>query len=337
MVEKLNQVELMPDVEIPQWESIEWVETYEDKIFKWIDIYEDKLYQMFGIWQELVYSFIYFLELIFIALTSIGDSVYYIGRYITFPLHWVWIFLWDWLNKKEFDFMGLPFNEIGTHFWYGPPGVGKSTVIYHKNLERGHHTGKAAYTTVQMEEPRTDLDGSEYYLNQVFDPSDMFQNGEQMYSWDPNFDVIVYEEVLTKYNQRNNSEKTYKDEVLPMIAAMGTQRHQDIEIFDFISQIPTIDIQIVLMLVGYHVPRIRKVFDYANWLKTGQFRFKIAGWHIESYKIIPLGGNNYKLSDKPRKYFYPCTLQDEMQYFKRLNMKDAFKSKPKLIAKEMFA
>jgi len=171
-------VSLNKDIEIKEWESLPWVEDYEVKLFNLIDVYEDKLYSAMAIYSTFFHALVKLFEHFFILLADTGQAIYFVGRYATFPLHWVWIFLWDWLNKSEEEFMNLPFNQVGTHFWYGPPGSGKSTVIYHKNLERGHHTGKAAYTTVQMEEPRTDLDGSEYFLNQVFDPSDMFQNGE---------------------------------------------------------------------------------------------------------------------------------------------------------------
>lgn len=65
-----------------------------------------------------------------------------------FLLYWVWIFFWDLLNKKEFDFMGLFFNEIGIYFWYGLLGVGKFIVIYYKNLECGYYIGKVVYIIV---------------------------------------------------------------------------------------------------------------------------------------------------------------------------------------------
>lgn len=307
--------------------------TYNEKINSLLNKYL-KCYLKFQRMYKISFSTIILIpRSIFNIATKISSALYIVARYSTWPMHWIWIWFWSYKKSKQNNgFMDYPFNKTGVHFWYGKPGSGKSTVVYHKNMEHAYITGKASYTNVLMEEPREELSGRQYYYNQVFNPSDIFKNGEQIARFDTSkFNKIVFEEVLERMNQRNNKKSDYNDEFIPMISAQATQRHQGIELFDYISQIPTLDIQLMLMLSGYHIPKIKFKFDYSGWLKSGKFRWIIKGWKIKSYEVIPTGGNNYELKHI-KTYFYPCTLFDDMKYFKRLNMKDKYNSLP-LISK----
>ncbi len=121
----------------------------------------------------------------------------------------------------------MPWFKTGAHYIYGKPGSGKSTFTYHAMMDYAYHTGKCSYTTAMMELPRKDMSGREYYYHQLFNTSDVFADGEQFAGFDSeHFNMVVYEEMLTQYQQRNNSKKAQKDEFLPLVGAMGTQRHK---------------------------------------------------------------------------------------------------------------
>lgn len=310
---------------------MEKIEKYESLLFAFLDGYSHVIKYIIDFIDKVVLGSISTLKSVVYAYIELIEFIGIVGRYSTIPIHWIWIW-WDLKFGQVKNPIEYPFFEVGGHYLYGKPGSGKSTFTYHAMMEYAYLTGKCALTTEYMELPRKRLDGSAYYYHQVFSPSDIFQDGEQIAGFPEGFNFIVYEEMLTKYNQRNNKQSTYNDEVIPMIGAMGTQRHQGIDLFYFISQLPVNDVQIMLMLKGYHVPKIAKKFDYAYWLNTGKFRFIIKGWWITSYEIVPKGGNDYELS-KTGRLFYPCTLQEDMKYFNRLNMKSTYDSKPKMKVK----
>jgi hypothetical protein len=307
-----------------------------------VDKYEERLTLVLSRYKLIVESIIDFIDKVVLkTISTLKNAVYQLvefinlisimGRYSTIPIHWLWIW-WDLKFGRIENPIDYSFFQVGGHYIYGKPGSGKSTFTYHSMMQYAYMTGKCALTTEYMELPRKKINGSSFYYHQVFSPSDIFKDGEQVAGFPEGFNFIVYEEMLTKYNQRNNKQSAYNDEVIPMIGAMGTQRHQGIDLFYFISQLPVTDVQIMLMLKGYHVPKIAKKFDYPYWLNTGKIRFIIKGWWITSYEIVPKGGNDYELVKQGR-LFYPCTLQEDMSYFNRLNMKSTYDSKPKMKVK----
>lgn len=306
---------------------------FETKLFNFIDKYDDKLTRLITLCKKAFIVFLKGYELVFFNLISIFKATGLIMRYSTFPLHWIWIKME--LRRPEGNITDLPNFQLGAHYIFGKPGAGKSTFTYHAMMDYARFTGKCSYTTEQMELPRKDVYGQEYYYHQLFEPSDFYQEGEQVNGFNSDrFNMVIYEEMLTKYQQRRNKEKSYNDEVLPMIAAMGTQRHQGIDLFYFISQLPRNDIAIMQMLVGYHEIQIKKAFDYKNWLNTGRIRFYIKGWWVESSKVQITSGNDYKLS-KPYRWFYKNKYNDDLKYFNRLNMKADFDKLPKYQGREM--
>ena len=302
---------------------------YEAKLNKYIKSYEKILYLIIDVWHTILNGILLRLKS---CLNSLADSLSKLGkisRKLTFPLHWLDIWFELWRLQKLTSIHDLPIFEVGAHYFYGKPGAGKSTGTYHAMMQYAYYTGKFALTTEPMEMPRKNLNGTEYYYHSVFKPSELFQDGIQVASIPERYNVIVYEEMLTKYNQRNNKSSSYNDEVIPMIAAMGTQRHQGIDLFYFLSQLPITDVQIMLMLAGYHKIKVKKGLDYAYWLDTGKIRFNIKGWKIKSYTIEPKSRNDYRIKLNKR-YFYPNTLPGDMEYFNRLNMKETFAKMPKL-------
>lgn len=314
-------------MEIDKDKNIHTYQKYETKVFNSLDRYEKKLISIIVFYRKVILRFIAIIDLFFRTVANLLNKLYKIARYSTIPLHWLWIFITlRKMVEDQPDFMDLPFNKNGAHYWYAKPGEGKSTCVFHKNMEHAYLTGKAAYTTVQMERPRTRRDGTKFVYNQVFDPNELFVEGKQIKAWDKRFNKVVFEEILTQgFNHRLNNQSSYKDIVIPMIASMSAQRHQGIEIFDFISQLPKTDIQIMQMLTYYHRPKIKKKFDYVHWLQTGKFRFTIKGWKIKTYEIMLTGAADYEIVPY-KTYFYPCTLHDDMEFFEQFNLKKNFDS-----------
>lgn len=305
---------------------------YEQYVFDFLNKYEKTVRRILKSITISFFGIINYLESIANYGVDLAESTYYIGRQMTRPLHYIWI--WGWLLRIKQKDTTPPIFETGAHFIYGLPKAGKSTMTYHAMMDYAFQTGKTSYTTEQMELPRTNLDGEQYFYHQVFEPSDFFEDGEQTHGFDYDKNFIVYEEMLTKYNARNNNQKSYNSEVIPMIGSMGTQRHQGIDLFYFISQQPKADTQIMNMLAGYHEPRIRKVFDYQKWLKTGKFSFKIKGWWITSSKIIRTGSDSYRIK-RDKRWFYENKYEEHFEYFNRLNMKAKYDSLPKVNRKEL--
>lgn len=299
------------------------IENYEKRLFNIVNKYKKIVDNIMNSIELLAFFIIDLTKKIVYGYVKFIDYISIIGRFMTVPFHWIWIF-YD-LKFGKMNPIEYPIFDVGGHYIYGKPGSGKSTLTYHAMMEYAYMTGKCALTTEQMEMPREKLNGSSYFYHQVFKPSDIFVEGQQVASFPEGFNFIVYEEMLTKYNQRNNKQSAYNNEVIPMIGAMGTQRHQGIDLFYFISQLPVTDVQIMLMLKGYHVPKIVKKFDYKHWLMTGKYKFKIKGWKVISYQIVPKSGNDYDLV-KTSKWFYPCSLPKDMKYFNRLNMKSKYEA-----------
>lgn len=301
---------------------------YQNRLFESVDKYEAFLNKVFSFYEVILVKSINVFKYIILAFLKAIEMLGMFMRYTTFPLHWIWIKL-HLRGSDEEKLEDLPIFKVGAHYIHGLPEAGKSTFTYNAMMDYAFHTGKTSYTTAKMETPRKNIYGVEYYLHQVFDPSEFYVDGQQIVQFNHyRHNFIVYEETLAQgMHQRNNNQKSYNDVVLPMIASMGTQRHQSIDLFYFISQLPRGDISLMHMLAGYHEPRIRKSFDYRHWLKTGKFRLKIKGWHITSHRVIPASGYDYKLVNK-KKWFYPCKHYEEFKYFNTLNMKDHYSKLP---------
>ena len=313
----------------------QFLKQYEIKVFSFIVVYKKIVDAFINFFDLVIIHLIKGFEMVIFALISVMKATGKLMRYTTIPIHWIWI--WNQLRVQRIDNIeDMPIFTLGPHYIYGKPGWGKSTCVYHAMMHYAYYTGKCSYTTAMMELPRKNIDGSEYYYHQLFEPSDFFKEGEQYASFDENFNIVVFEEMLTQFQQRNHANKSYKDELLPLVASMGTQRHQGIDLFFYISQLPRNDIAIMQMLAGYHTIRIKKVLDYKYWLDTGKLHFKVDGWKIKSEYVEPKGGGDYKLIPN-KTWYYKNTYPEEMKFFNRLNMKNKYDAKPKAKGRVMNA
>lgn len=305
------------------------IEKYESFIFSFVDKYEAVYLKVKYRFSFIIVKIIEVFEAIMFKTLTILGWFGKIARYTTWPMHYIWIKLHFSRLKKIEKLTDLPNFKMGAHYIYGKPSSGKSTFTYHSMMDYAYFTGKTAYTTAMMETPRKDVYGRDFYYHQLFSPSEFYQEGEQIVRFNTQrHNFIVYEEMLAQgMHQRKNKEKSYNDEVLPMISSMGTQRHQGIDLFYFISQLPRSDISIMHMLVGYHQPKIIKRFDYKHWLNTGKFRTYIKGWKVTSHSVAADGGHSYKLKNK-FKWFYPNKYPKDFEYFNRLNLQHQYDNLP---------
>lgn len=302
---------------------------YESKIYKLIDRYEMFLVKTTGKYENIIFRITKGFKWIVYKLIEIIDRFSRLLRYLTYPTHWIYLYIAQFRYKRIERIEDMPNFKVGTHYVYGLPGEGKSTFSYHSSIEYAFHTGKTSYTTVMMETPRTNIRGMKYYYHQYVSPEDFFGDGKQIARFNTKLhNMFIYEEMLADgKHQRNNRRRNYNDVILPMISSNATQRHQGMDLFYYISQLPRGDISIMHMLAGYHHPRIKKGFDYRHWLNTGKFRLKIKGWRMTSYQVEPTSGNDYKLTNK-RRWFYKCKYPEEMEYFNRLNMENHYDDLP---------
>lgn len=307
----------------------EKIVNYEEKLITTIEIYNERLNKVLSIFELIVITVGSVINKIVSITADILELIQRTMRYTTFPIHWIWIRL-HLRKESSSKITDLRLFKKGAHYIYGLPEAGKSTLIYHVMMDYAYYSGRTSYTTERMELPRKDIFGKHYYLHQQFQPSEFFQDGKQVVALDTNkHNVVVYEEMLSKYHQRNNNSNEHNNEVLPLVASMGGQRHQGkgIDLFYFISQLPTNDISIMQMLAGYHEPRIKKGFDYKHWLETGKFRFGIKGWWITSYNIQVTGRTDYTKVNK-YKWFYKFKYEEDFKYFNRFNLKDHYNKLP---------
>lgn len=315
--------------------ELEQINNYENKIINFINKYESIVKKITNVISIAAVSFLSIFEKLVIGILDLINMLMKPIRYSTYPLHWIWIKVELKLMRSKEKLTDKPTFKLGAHYFYGKPEAGKSTCVYHHMMDYANYTGKSSYTTAMMETPRKNVYGQLYYYHQLFAPDEFFQDGQQIVAFDTDrHNMIVYEELLGSYHQRNNAKKSYNDEVLPMIASMGAQRHQGIDLFYFISQLPRNDIAIMQMLRGYHEPQIKKQFDYKNWLDTGKFRFRIKGWKITSHEVVPNGGNDYKLVNK-HVWFLKNIYDEDFKYFNKLNMKSKYDSLAKHRGVEM--
>lgn len=317
--------------------------------FSLLEKYENKIFNIIEKYSKIFNLVINFLNSVFLKLVTTSEKLIFgfitiisktglLMRYSTYPLHWIWI-KWDIKKFDTSDIKELPLFQLGSHYIYGLPKAGKSTFTYHAMMDYAYLTGKTSYTTHPMELPRKNVFGHDYFYHQHFRPEDNFIDGKQEYAFDTkHHNVIVYEEMIGDYHQRNNSKNSHNNEILPLVASMAGQRHQGegIDLFIFISQLPGNDISIMQMLAGYHIPRIVKRFDYKHWLNTGKYKWSIKGWKVESYKIQVTGRHDYKLIDKVN-WFYDFKYEDDFKYFNKFNLSDRFKNKKILKAREMIS
>ena len=243
---------------------------------------------------------------------TLKRQVYKFFRYISWPWHYIVIFIW--ILYKKFKKDSLIYDKPGIHIIFGVPGSGKSSLSY-ELIERIRQETKLkpSYINYPFEKKRLSED-QEYYFkyHQVYDFSDFFSYN--IMKKRPNhliFGAMVIDEAHSVFNPRNNKTTEYNDVFGPFIDFAVKVRQHIGHIF-MLTQMGRMDIQIMMLATTITEVDIDIGFDYPDWLKeTGLFRFKPLGWTIKSYQIDSFGN----IEQKKFKKFYVKNKYANFDYF----------------------
>lgn len=301
-----------------------------DKIDLYGDIYHDKLTAVVN---SITLMLDHINKVILNNLSVISEFLmthYKKVRYITMPLHWIWIYLWDYFDKFEYNNEVL--NEIGVHYIHALAGHGKSTLLWQKMYDYSVMTGKCSYVTTKMEKLKYDELGAPYLNHFYFDIHEFFgikdknqKFGQQLKRFDKKqASALVFDEIHYLNNNRNNRSSEYNHTFIPMISSFVTQRHFGINWILVASQMPRNDNQIMNILTSYNKIKIKKGFVYKKWLADGKFTRSIKGWKIKTFRVS--ADNDYLKLESQKNWFKHATV--DFEDFETLNMKDILNDIP---------
>lgn len=301
-----------------------------DKLDLYGDIYHHKLTSIVDL---IAIGLDHINKVILSVLSSISDVLmehYKKARYLTMPLHWIWIFLWAYFEKNNFDNESL--NEIGVHYIHALAGHGKSTLLWQKMHDYAVKTGKCSYVTTKMEKIKYDELGMPYLNHYYFDIHDYYglknkedKFGQQLIRFDKkSATALVIDEIHYLNNNRNNRSSEYNHTFIPMISSFVTQRHYGINWILVASQMPRNDNQIMNILTSYNKIKVKKGFIYKKWLDDGKFTRQIKGWRIKTFRVS--ADNDYLKLESQKNWFKHATV--DFEDFETLNMKDLLNEVP---------
>lgn len=290
---------------------IKFADSYHDFLNKKVDLFTEYL-SRFGDW---------FLNL----LTAFSDFLmeyYKVARYLTIPLHWIWIYLWHYFDGYDGNIELLDLE--GVHYIQALPGGGKSTLQWQKMYDYGKLTGKCSYVTTRMEKVKYDELGQPFVYHYHFDLEEFWGQmneddkfGSQLKYFDnETATAIVIDELHVLNNNRNNRTKEYNRTFIPMINSFVLMRHDGMKWILVSSQMPKNDTQIMSLLKTYNRVQIKKGFVYSKWLDDGKFVRRIKGWTIRTYSVA--AENDYLKLEKRKKWFKTATV--DFSDFESLNM-----------------
>ncbi len=218
-----------------------------------------------------------------------SDKVYSIGRTITRPLHWLWI--WKWLDNLKRNYNRTFFQKPGLYIICGEPGAGKSSLAYEIMENDRFRNGKGSYINTEIEKERVDLKVKRYYKYHMNYEITEFFNNKEIVKYPNHFDynALHVDEAHRIWNYRDNMTNDYKNTFMPFIEYAVGVRHYIGRIFLY-TQLNKVDTQLMsLGASNYYTVKKKLGFDYERWLATGKFELTIKGWDIKEYKLDDSG------------------------------------------------
>ncbi|MEM3713504.1 MAG: hypothetical protein QXM38_03520 [Candidatus Aenigmatarchaeota archaeon] len=215
-----------------------------------------------------------------------SKSVFKMFRFITFPLHWLWIAVWRWsIRPKE---KKIPFDDEGFMIITGIPGAGKSSLAFEIMNRSLALYGKPWYINSKMERPTYNEVEQIYYRNHPMYEFRQFWSDGKMLKRPNNllFGGMVIEEFHRELNYRESNTREYKDVFVPFMNYLVTVR-KSIKRIIALTQMNKVDVQ--MMNVACHISEVQIDigFNYPDWLiRTGAFKLQPLGWRIETYTVV---------------------------------------------------
>lgn len=247
------------------------------------------------------------------------NPVYKLLRFMTWPWHWIFIFTWMYLKKRKNH--KILYDEPGVHILIGPPGSGKSSLMYMLMERLRILEGKPSYINSSFEKPRTSEEGDYLFrYHQLYKFSDFWRNRNTV--MEPNEDIyaaMFIDEGHQILNYRENGTTDYNDRFIPFMKYAVEVRHKIGKIF-FSTQMGKADTQLMNTCQSISAPKANIGFKYDDWLfESGLFKFNIKGFKIDVYdKDI-----NGEKSSKPKYSFYLKNEWADFDYFNTYAMKDS--------------
>lgn len=247
------------------------------------------------------------------------NPVYKLLRLLTFP--WHYFFIWGWLIYKKRKNKKLIYDEPGVHIIIGPPGSGKSSLMYLLIERLRIIEGKPSYINSSFEKARISEDGEyKYKYHQLYKFNDFFRDRKTIL--EPNemlYASLCVDEGHRLLNYRENGTTDYNDRFVPFMDYAVQVRHKIKRIY-FSTQMGKADTQLMNTAKTITAPRADIGFKYEEWLlESGLFRFNILGFHIDVYDR----DINGEKSSKPIKSFYIKNDWADFDYFDTYAMKDS--------------
>lgn len=215
-----------------------------------------------------------------------SKNVFKTLRFITFPLHWLWIAVWRWsIRPKE---KKIPFDDEGFMIITGIPGAGKSSLAFEIMNRSLALYGRPWYINSKMEQPSYNEIEQIYYRNHAIYNFKEFWSDGKMHQRPNNllFGGMVIEEFHRELNYRESNTREYKEVFVPFMNYLVTVR-KSIKRIIALTQMNKVDVQ--MMNVACHVSEVRIDigFNYPDWLfRTGAFKLQPLGFHIETYTVV---------------------------------------------------
>lgn len=267
--------------------------TYENYIQKvdltidFLDLMLDKLIATIDVKIRKPFNYLY--NVITKYSKFVMDNYYGLYRRITWPTGKIILKTWKYFKFafKNPDLLKRP----AIHTLMGPPGCGKSLAAYLTVTEAANETGKAAFVNTKFEKSQPDENGRKFKIHQYFTMDELFDVKQVNGNWvgyqkrgfsSRNYRSILYDEVHTIFNNRQNRTKEYMLLFVPFMRNMVLYRHEGFHSIFLLTQI-TQDVQLMSISNFIHKPETILDINYERWIQDGRFELVPVQINFQTY------------------------------------------------------